>query len=931
MRTSVAWRSAAVVAAVCLVRSAEGTTWGPEAMEKKTGKWYNRCCPEVSSNSSDCPNSTFVPEVKPKLCDEGGEGVFLPFSTTEWEISRGARGFYYAFLLFYFFAGVAVMADAFMGAIEAITSRRVVKKDDYGRQYHVEVWNPTVANLTLMALGSSAPEIILSLIEICVSNKFYAGALGPGTIVGSAAFNLMFIIGICTMAIPNPEDETLKNLETKGYRRINEYGVFQITAVFSIGAYLWLLVILLGPSPDVVAVWEGTVTLLFFPLLTVVAWVVDVISCGGSKDKDADEVEEMGADETGDEVDEPQEPISRARRGSMMKFFTRSKTNKTAPKPEPTNVQMLKESGLTKAELMASDPDEVAARIGSQASEPTDDGKRTRASYRRTAMQSLSRPKEIVGPGVAPLTLGAQSDMEKRSVAPSLTEAKPAELSLQYPQYTCLENCGQMRVSVTRGGNTDERLSVDYVTVKGTAVPGTHYTENEGTLMFEMGERKKSILIDILQNDVKNVIQRQSSKTGHSSVINYDDEFQVKIFNAKPGGTGAGSRMPIILLNPITTVTIVDDDQPGYLTLAAERHRIMENHGSLRIQVLRKGGCGGEITCEYTTKDGSAIAPSDYIAVSGVLTFKENEIEKFVDIKIIDDDIYEQDETFTFEISEPTGGADLGDIRSMTIVIENDDEMKTLLDKITAKIFLNRNRLNQAVSSWKQQFVDATRWPGEESTAVKVIHVIMVPWKFLGACIAPPRILGGWLCFIMALSFIGIVTAVIGDLAGLFGCVVGLTDQVTAITFVALGTSLPDTFASKMAATQETSADAAITNVTGSNSVNVFLGLGLPWLIAAIYWEGNSTAEWAMTVPCWVGQEYPSGAFYVNSGSLAFSVTIFTMCAVVTFAIMMFRRASVGGELGGPGKNIVAGVLMSLWFVYILISSLQSEGNISGF
>ena len=57
----------------------------------------------------------------------------------------------------------------------------------------------------------------------------------------------------------------------------------------------------------------------------------------------------------------------------------------------------------------------------------------------------------------------------------------------------------------------------------------------------------------------------------------------------------------------------------------------------------------------------------------------------------------------------------------------------------------------------------------------------------------------------------------------------------SAITFVALGTSLPDTFAYKAAAMQEKYADNAIGNVTGSNSVNVFLGLGIPWLLAAIY------------------------------------------------------------------------------------------------
>lgn len=47
-----------------------------------------------------------------------------------------------------------------------------------------------------MALGSSSPEILLSIIEVC-SNNFEAGDLGPGTIVGSAAFNLFCIIAIC--------------------------------------------------------------------------------------------------------------------------------------------------------------------------------------------------------------------------------------------------------------------------------------------------------------------------------------------------------------------------------------------------------------------------------------------------------------------------------------------------------------------------------------------------------------------------------------------------------------------------------------------------------------------------------------------------------------------------------------------------------------
>ena len=65
----------------------------------------------------------------------------------------------------------------------------------------VRIWNETVSNLTLMALGSSAPEILLAIIEI-FGNGFNSGQLGPGTIVGSAAFNLFVIIGICVYVIP---------------------------------------------------------------------------------------------------------------------------------------------------------------------------------------------------------------------------------------------------------------------------------------------------------------------------------------------------------------------------------------------------------------------------------------------------------------------------------------------------------------------------------------------------------------------------------------------------------------------------------------------------------------------------------------------------------------------------------------------------------
>merc|ERR1719161_2980305 len=92
---------------------------------------------------------------------------------------------------------------------------------------------------------------------------------------------------------------------------------------------------------------------------------------------------------------------------------------------------------------------------------------------------------------------------------------------------------------------------------------------------------------------------------------------------------------------------------------------------------------------------------------------------------------------------------------------------------------------------------------------------------------------------------IGAVTAIIGDMASLLGCCLGIPEDITAITLVALGTSLPDTVASYQSARQDETADNSIGNVTGSNSVNVFVGLGLPWTMQALDWgsEGR-TQEW---------------------------------------------------------------------------------------
>ena len=95
--------------------------------------------------------------------------------------------------------------------------------------------------------------------------------------------------------------------------------------------------------------------------------------------------------------------------------------------------------------------------------------------------------------------------------------------------------------------------------------------------------------------------------------------------------------------------------------------------------------------------------------------------------------------------------------------------------------------------------------------------------------------------------------------------------------------------------------------------MNVFLGLGLPWLIAAAY------------------ENKKGGKYFVPAGSLGFSVVVFLCCAIACIILLLIRRKVVGGELGGSKFGRVGSCLflVFLWFIYIIMSILQTA-NVGG-
>ncbi|XP_078246814.1 sodium/calcium exchanger 3 isoform X6 [Pogona vitticeps] len=861
------------------------------------------------------------------------EGVILPIWYPE-NPSMGdkiARVIVYFVAMIYMFLGVSIIADRFMASIEVITSQEktitIKKPNGETTTTTIREWNETVSNLTLMALGSSAPEILLSLIEVC-GHGFVAGDLGPSTIVGSAAFNMFIIIAICVYVIPDGETRKIKHLR-----------VFFVTAAWSIFAYIWLYMILAVFSPGVVQVWEGLLTLVFFPVCVILAWIADrrlffnkyVHKKYRTNKHRGIIIETEGDHPKGIEMD-----------GKMMNshFLDGHLMPMEGKEVDESRKEMIRILKDLKQKHPEKDLDQLVEMANYYA---LSHQQKSRAFYRIQATRMMTGAGNILKKHAA--------EQAKRST--SLHEVRPEEpeefISKVYfdpCSYQCLENCGAVLLTVVRkGGDVSKTVYVDYKTEDGSANAGADYEFTEGTVVLKSGETQKEFSIGIIDDDI----------------FEEDEHFFVRLSNLRvveaeepPPELNNLPYPKAMLASPcVATVTILDDDHAGIFTFECDVMHVSESIGVMEVKVLRTSGARGTVIVPYRTVEGTAKGGGeDFEDAYGELEFKNDETVKTIRVKIIDEEEYERQENFFIVLGEPKwmergisevterkltleeeeakriaemGKPILGEHPKLEIVIEESYEFKSTVDKLIKKTNL---ALVVGTHSWREQFMEAiTVSAGDEdedesgeerlpSCFDYVMHFLTVFWKVLFACVPPTEYCNGWACFIVSILIIGMLTAIIGDLASHFGCTIGLKDSVTAVIFVAFGTSVPDTFASKAAAIQDVYADASIGNVTGSNAVNVFLGIGLAWSVAAIYWA------------------YQGAEFHVSAGTLAFSVTLFTIFAFVCISVLLYRRRPhLGGELGGPKGCRLATTLLfvSLWLLYILFATLEAYCYIKGF
>ncbi|MFN9561045.1 MAG: LamG-like jellyroll fold domain-containing protein, partial [Dolichospermum sp.] len=207
---------------------------------------------------------------------------------------------------------------------------------------------------------------------------------------------------------------------------------------------------------------------------------------------------------------------------------------------------------------------------------------------------------------------------------------------------------GKITVTVTLTGvRPDKTFTVDYSTADVTATAGQDYTATNGTLTFNAGESVKTFTIDI-NND---------------TVYEGNETFRVTLSNPT-GGAVLGQNVSTITLTE--TPPVLAFSQPTFIFKE-------DGTGTTQITVTRTGSPDNTVSATISLTNGQAVAPDDYNNSSITVSFAPGETSKVVNIPLVDDIRFEEEEDLTLTLSNPTNSAILGTQATAKLTIQDND------------------------------------------------------------------------------------------------------------------------------------------------------------------------------------------------------------------------------------------------------------------
>ena len=157
------------------------------------------------------------------------------------------------------------------------------------------------------------------------------------------------------------------------------------------------------------------------------------------------------------------------------------------------------------------------------------------------------------------------------------------------------------------------------------------------------------------------------------------------------------------------------------------------------------------------------------------------------------------------------------------------------------------------------------------------------------------------LSFAMCMAWIGAISYLLTWMITVIGFTLAIPDTVMGLTFLAVGTSVPEVISSLIVSRQG-KGSMAVSNSIGSNTFDILLCLGLPWMLKAIL-EGSgfdgTKGEWVVRV---------------NSEGLAYTVISLLLSLILLYTILLAARFVLSRTLGF--------VCLVIYAIFVTISIL---------
>src|SRR5579863_1866600 len=224
--------------------------------------------------------------------------------------------------------------------------------------------------------------------------------------------------------------------------------------------------------------------------------------------------------------------------------------------------------------------------------------------------------------------------------------AANGNLAFSASTYSATQSTGSVTITVNRTDGTSGAVTVAYATSNGTAIAGTNFTAQSGTLTWADGDASsKSISVPV-------------SSTAFSGALTF------KVVLSQPSGGAT--------IGTVSTATVSVSASPiagDPIAFSASTYSAAQSAGSVTITIDRTGGTSGAVTVNYATSNGTAVAGTNYTAQSGTLSWAAGDASSKTISVPLSSTAFTGTLTFNVALSQPTGGAIIGTVSTATVSI----------------------------------------------------------------------------------------------------------------------------------------------------------------------------------------------------------------------------------------------------------------------